>query len=221
MSHTSQDTAATLAPLQCPETVAGTKPHGRRLQLQEAVRDATERTEFESFVSAAFARKHAATVRSFMPTLLGFRDPDGKLRGVAGLRPAAVEQLFLEQYLDAPIETAIATASGLDIRREEIVEIGNLAGGSCRTAMRIVAQLPAYLMSRDFRWIAFTATSAVRQILLGFGAPLLELARADASRVAGGDDAWGTYYQSDPRVFVGHLPDSWRIAAFQHGDRDH
>jgi hypothetical protein len=207
--------------MQCSQTSVGPKPQGRHLRLQEAPRGAAERPELESFVGEAFERKHAATVRSFMPTLLGFRDPVGCLRGVVGLRPAGAERLFLEQYLDTPIERAIATASGLDIRREEIVEVGNLAGGNCRTVMRMVAQLPAYLLSRDFRWIAFTATSAVRQILLGLGAPLVELVRADGARVAAGDDAWGSYYQSDPRVLVGYLPDSWRIAAFQHGDRDH
>jgi hypothetical protein len=221
LSQTTENEAASTAPSHCAGGAIGPQQHRRYLQLQETTRDAAQRQELESFVRAAFSRKHAATVRSFMPTLLGFRDPAGRLRGVTGLRSAGAERLFLEQYLDTPIERAIAASGDLDVRREEIVEVGNLAGGSCRTAMRMVAQLPAYLLSRDFRWIAFTATSALREILLGFGAPLVELARADGARVADGDDAWGSYYQSDPRVFVGHLPDSRRIAAFQDGDRDH
>jgi hypothetical protein len=221
LNHDSDKVMATPAAMPCAPATMDPASHGRYLQLQETARDCAGRAELESFVSAAFARKHRATIRSFMPTLLGFRDPAGRLRGVAGLRPAGTEPLYLEQYLDAPIEDAITAASGKTVHREEIVEIGNLAGGSCRTAMRIVAQLPAHLMSRDFRWIAFTATSAVRQILLGFGAPLLELARADEARVIGGDDAWGSYYQSDPRVFAGYLPESWRIAAFQRGGHDH
>ena len=222
MSHPS-DNAAEI-PIGTPGTepgVARGNARGRYLTLQEAVRGAEERGELESFVGAAFQRKHAATVLSFMPTLLAFRDPAGRLRGVTGLRAAGAESLFLEQYLDVPIESAIAATNGLSVRREEIVEVGNLAGANCRTAVRMVAQLPRYLLSRDFRYIAFTATSAVRRILLGFGAPLFELARADGARVTGGADAWGSYYQADPRVFVGHLPDSWRIAAFDHGDRDH
>jgi hypothetical protein len=197
------------------------KAHGRNPPLQETPRGAAQRPELESFVSSAFARKHGARVRSFMPTLLGLRDPHGRLRGVVGLREAGIEPLYLEQYLDAPIEESISAASGRRVRRHEIVEIGNLAGGNCRAAMRMVAQLPAYLLSRNFSWIAFTATSAVRQILLGFDAPLLELARADEARVTGGGDAWGSYYRADPRVFAGYLPDSWRIAAFQHEDHDH
>ena len=52
--------------------------------------------------------------------------------------------------------------------------------------MRMVALLPSHLLARDYQWIVFTATSAVRGILLGFGAPLVELARADGARVASG-----------------------------------
>ncbi|KAA1414774.1 thermostable hemolysin, partial [Nocardioides antri] len=69
--------------------------------------------------------------------------------------------------------------------RHQVVEVGNLAGVNCRAAMRMVAALPAYLLARDYRWIVFTATSAVRGILQGFDAPLVELARADGSRVSG------------------------------------
>jgi hypothetical protein len=222
LNYTSESAAESLTsiPGAAPE-VDARHSCGRYLTLQEAVRGVDERGELESFVGAAFERKHAAIVRSFMPTLLAFRDPVGRLRGVTGLRAAGAERLFLEQYLDIPIESAIAASSGLHVRREEIVEVGNLAGANCRTAVRMVAQLPRYLLSRDFRWIVFTATSAVRKILLGFGAPLFELARADGTRVTGGDDAWGSYYQADPRVFVGHLPDSGRIAAFDQGDRGH
>ena len=41
------------------------------------------------------------------------------------------------------------------------------------------------------------------------------------ARVAGGRDDWGTYYETDPRVFAGFLPDSRRIAGFAPDGRDH
>ena len=112
------------------------------------------------------------------------------------------------------MEAAIATATGQPVRRHEVVEVGNLAGAICRAAMRMVAALPAYLMAREYRWIVFTATSAVRGILAGFGAPLVELARADAARVAQGPDRWGRYYERDPRVLAGYLPNSRSIPGF-------
>ena len=194
---------------------------GPALRLAEARADAPERAELEAFVRNAFARKHDASVTSFMPTLLSFRDAGGGLRGVIGLRSAAPKPLYLEQYLEQPVEAAIATATGQSVQRHQVVEVGNLAGMNCRAAMRMVAALPAYLLARDYRWIVFTATSAVRGILQGFDAPLVELARADGARVANSPDRWGRYYESDPRVLAGYLPDSRWIPGFNPGLQTH
>jgi hypothetical protein len=194
--------------------VNGRRPLGSLLQLGVAGTDSPDRAELEAFVGAAFKRGHDATVTSFMPTLLSFRDRAGDLRGVVGLRGASPQPLYLEQYLDRPVERAIAATTGHPVRREQVVEVGNLAGANCRAAMRMVALLPGYLLSRDYRWIVFTATSTVRGILEGFGAPLVELARADGARVAGSPDRWGRYYEKDPRVLAGYLPTSLRIPGF-------
>lgn len=198
----------------------GRRPLGSLLHLGVAGTDAPDRAELEAFVGAAFKRGHDATVTSFMPTLLSFRDHGGDLRGVVGLRGAAPQPLYLEQYLEQPVEAAIASATGHTVRREQVVEVGNLAGTNCRTAMRMVALLPGYLLSRDYRWIVFTATSTVRGILEGFGAPLVELARADGARVAGSPDRWGRYYEKDPRVLAGHLPASRWIPGFNGATHD-
>jgi hypothetical protein len=201
-------------------TTHGRRQFGRSLQLSEAAAHAPERAELEAFVREAFHRKHDATVASFMPTLLSFRDGSGDLRGVIGLREAAPSALYLEQYLQQPVEVAIAEATGRRVQRRQVVEVGNLAGRNCRAAMRMVATLPTYLLSRDYQWIVFTATSAVRGILQGFGAPLVELAPADASRVTGGPDQWGSYYQNDPRVLAGYLPASRWVPGFRAGAHD-
>ncbi len=163
---------------------------GRTLRLVEARAGAPQRAELEAFVARAFERRHDARVQSFMPTLLSFRDASGALRGVIGLR------------------------TGRPVDRRQVVEVGNLAGANCRTAMRMVAALPAYLLAQEYEWIVFTATNAVRGILQGFRAPLAELARADASRVASAPDHWGRYYDTDPRVLAGYLPASRRIPGF-------
>ena len=182
--------------------------------------NAPDRAELEAFVGAAFKRGHDATVASFMPTLLSFRGPTGDLRGVIGLRAAAPQALYLEQYLEQPVEAAISAATGQPVQRTQVVEVGNLAGANCRAAMRMVAQLPGYLLSRDYCWIVFTATRTVRGILESLGAPLVELARADGARVAASPDRWGRYYEQDPRVLAGFLPASRRIPGFNRPARD-
>jgi hypothetical protein len=139
---------------------------------------------------------------------------------VAGVRGAHEGRLYLEQYLDRPIEQSLATAvaaRGIDrVGRHEIAEVGNLAGASCRAAMRMVAHIPAYLTGERYSWIVFTATSAVRQVLAGFGAPLVELARAECASVRDSRDEWGRYYETDPRVCAGYLRDAERLAGFAH-----
>jgi hypothetical protein len=203
------------------ERPACRRPLGVSLRMATAEIGSLERAEIESFVGDAFVRKHDATVTSFMPTLLSFRDMAGSLRGAVGLRNAGDHPLYLEQYLDRPVELAIASAMGCPTGRRQVVEVGNLAGANCRAAVRMVALLPAYLLAHDYQWIVFTATSAVREILLGFGAPLVELARAESTRVALGSDQWGSYYETDPRVFAGFLPDSRNIRGFSTIGHDH
>jgi hypothetical protein len=207
-------TASTSTPAAPRERPGCCRPLGRTLQLATVEANSLERSELEAFVGDAFARNHGAQVTSFMPTLLSFRDPVGTLRGAVGMRHAGEHLLYLEQYLDQPVDSAIASATGEPVHRRQVVEVGNLASVNCRTAVRMIAQLPAHLLSREFQWIVFTATSVVREILLGFGAPLVELARAERARVALGSDRWGSYYETDPRVFAGFLPGSRNIRGF-------
>ena len=116
----------------------------RRFRLMERTHDEPGRERLEQFVAETFAQAHGATVHAFMPSMLGLEDGGGRLRCVLGLRGAESGELFLERYLDRPIEESIAQAAGLDsaIPRGTIVEVGNLAGRGCRAAMHLVARLP-------------------------------------------------------------------------------
>jgi len=165
------------------------------------------RNEIEHLVRMRFAEEHGARVCSFMPTMFAMRNAAGRLCSVAGFRSAAREPLFLEQYLSEPIEQALAGVSQRRVERCEIVEVGNLAGISCRSAVRLVLHLPHLLLSRGHKWIVFTATGAVRQLLASYAAPLIELAPADVSRIGRSQDHWGSYYERDPRVMAGYLED--------------
>lgn len=141
-----------------------------------------------------------------MPTLLALEGHSGRVCGVVGFRQAAAEPLFLERYLQRPVETALAEYAGEAVRRSEIVEVGNLASLSCRAACHLVAALPRVLLADGNRWIVFTATTAVRGMLARFRAPVIELARATRDRLDEGEE-WGRYYDNDPRVVAGYLQD--------------
>jgi hypothetical protein len=166
-----------------------------------------DREELEAFVQNAFQRKHGASVRTFLPQLVGLRDPAGTLIGVAGYRGAASGALYLEQYLPQPIERLIAAREpGWHTQRADVAEIGNFACRDCATAMTMVAILADFLTSQGHRWVVFTGTRTVRGIMRHLGIPLAELARADKSRVVVTSDDWGEYYATDPRVMLGYVP---------------
>lgn len=167
------------------------------------------RAEVERYVRRAFRRVHCASVCSLPTTLLTLRGRDGQLSAVVGCRAAGAERLYLERYLDVPIETALAMRLGLaSVPRASIVEIGSLACSGSLAAQRLLRRLPPWLRAQGYAWAVFTATRRVRELLRIFDAPLLELCRASAERVAGSGDDWGHYYQSDPRVLAGFLPDA-------------
>jgi hypothetical protein len=157
-------------------------------------------------VQRAFALKHDASIRSFMPTLYALQGRDDRVCGVAGVRSAATEPLFLERYLSRPIESTLARRVGQQVTREQIVEVGNLSSLSCRAAFHLVALLPRLLIDRGHSWVVFTATDAVRGILNRFNAPVIELSDATQDKVADLGDEWGRYYECDPRVMAAWLP---------------
>jgi hypothetical protein len=195
-----------------------TAPSPRAYELHERAAGEPGRAAIEQFIADRFSSVHRARVCSFMPSLVGLTDRAGALRCALGYRPAADDSLFLEQYLDSPIEQSIRAAAATHgpargpINRQGIVEVGNLAGRGCRMAMYLVAQLPRFLLDRGYSWITFTATQRVRDILQTFDAPLIDLGPADPARLQRRGDDWGDYYQSEPRVMAGWLPHGLRHA---------
>lgn len=195
---------------------AGAPTAHRTYRIEETRVGDPGRDGIERFVAERFAAVHGARVGRFMPALLGLQDWRGTLRCALGYRPAAGEALFLEQYLDQPIELAIRDACRGDavpapVERQRIVEVGHLAGRGCRAALHLVAQLPRFLVARGYDWITFTATLRVREVLATFDAPLLDLGPADPARLRLRDDDWGRYYDTQPRVMAGWLPHGLRF----------
>jgi hypothetical protein len=176
-------------------------------------RGAPGRGAAEQFVREGFFRTHQACVQSFLPTLLALSDADGNISGVVGCRFAAHEPLFLERYLEAPIEEVLAHQTGARVSRDFLVEVGNLSCRNSRFAQHLIATLPRYLLGRGCTWVAFTATSSIRRILRHAGARTVVLARAEATKVAGSGEEWGRYYDNDPRVMAGYLPSARRNPA--------
>jgi hypothetical protein len=169
------------------------------------------RAEAEAYVRARFHKTHGAQVVTFMPTFLLMQNAGGCIEAVLGFQRAEDSPLYLERYLDRPIEQMIASRTGARVRRSRIVEIGNFAATDSRAAGTFMSFLAPHFLACDATWIAFTATSSIRKILASLGAGCTDLGAADASLAANGPDQWGRYYSHAPRVMAGYLPLARRI----------
>lgn len=176
-----------------------------RAHLEPVHRAHPARAGFESFIAACFGRAYGAHVTHFLPHLLGVRDGLARWQAAAGYAAAGVQTLFLEQYLDQPIERAISTALGRPIARPGIVEVGNLAAISAGMGRAIIPQLARHLHRLGYIWVVFTATRALRNSFHRLGLRPLALTRADPARLPDGGASWGTYYDQDPVVMAGKI----------------
>ncbi|MDR2219029.1 MAG: thermostable hemolysin [Methylobacillus sp.] len=165
--------------------------------------DAPDRAELEQFIRDVFQHSYGASIRHFMPQLMSLRDSSGKLLAVCGLRHAGDATLFLETYLDAPIETLIAQRVAQDVARADIVEVGNLAVAKPGIAPRLFASLNRHLHSTGGEWVVFTAVPMLRNSFMRLNMPLEVLAEAGLDRIAPHERAeWGRYYDGKPQVMT-------------------
>ena len=164
-----------------------------------------ERRAFEQFIAERFSRAYGARLTHFLPHLLGVMDGLARWQAAAGYAAAGAQTLFLEQYLDRPIEQALGAAVGRPIARGSIVEVGNLAAISAGMARALIPQLARHLHRMGYRWVAFTATRALRNSFLRLGLKPLPIAAADRARLADRGVSWGSYYDQDPVVMAGKI----------------
>jgi hypothetical protein len=162
------------------------------------------RAAVEAYITRRFARCHGARVASFLPHLLSVEQAGGCV-GALGLGAAGGVPLFLEQYLDAPVEAAVASAMRQPVERAQVVEIGNLATSSRRAGQVLITLLIEALRGAGFRWLVFTATRQVRALVQDLGFALDTLAAAEPARLGGASAAWGRYYETEPWVMAGDL----------------
>ncbi len=168
--------------------------------------DAPNRQEAETFIKRIFNEAHGANVKYFMPQMLCLRDPQKHLLAVSGMRSAKQDVLFLERYLNAPIEKVIAQHAKTEVKRHQIVEIGNLAVERPSFTRLLMAALSAHLYSTDTEWIVFSALPVVRNAVAKTNHEMFVLADATLEKIAPEDRAdWGSYYDHHPQVIAVRL----------------
>lgn len=165
----------------------------------------SQRAAIERFIAERFRSVYGARVNHFCAHLLGLRDAAGRWHAAAGYTPAASGALFLEHYLERPIEDVLSEAVGQPVPRARIVEVGNLASVPPGFARSFVPALGRYLLERDYGWVVFTATREVRALLRRLCFKAYALALATPAHLPDRGVSWGSYYAHKPSVMAGRI----------------
>ena len=170
--------------------------------------NAPQRGELEDFIHARYTAIYQANIEHFLPFLLAtWQGP--LLQGALGLRPGASGAFFVENYLDINIEDVVAHQQGEFVPRAQIIETGNLAGSRGSSQLLFVL-LTEVLYKAGFRWITFTATPMVINILHRLGFAPQVVCEADVSRLGEHAKDWGTYYDNKPSVVIGNIEQAYK-----------
>ena len=159
----------------------------------------------KEFVKAEFLKRHNAHITEFIPSLVSIINREKKVRAVVGYRTADSGTLFLEQYLDQPLDTYISEHCGFKVPRDQIIEVGNLTCAANGYARLAIIRLTEMLHESGFRWVGFTATQGLYNSFLRLGLTPHTIAPADISRLYSSNNDWGTYYDNSPQVMFGSI----------------
>ncbi len=165
--------------------------------------DAADRAEVERFIADIFFQVCGAKVHFFLPTLMSLRDLDGKLIAACGIRNAGAERLYLENYMDKPVEQVLSERLGSTVLRSDIVEIGNYSVAELGISRKLSAAIFDQLHATSKQWAVFTAVQLVRNALLKLDIVPEILCDADIKHLPPAEQSeWGSYYEQNPQVMA-------------------
>ena len=167
-----------------------------------------QRKTVEAFIAQRFLAMHGAQITVFMPQLLVLFDDQGAVQAAVGMRDAGCERLFLEYYLDHPVEQVIAERAAppeVTVARDRVVEIGNLASINRHASRRLFKLLARRLSVENYQWAVFTGCSSLQRMFATIGIETINLGRALQSRLPGDQQTWGGYYEDNPQVVAGRV----------------
>lgn len=176
----------------------------RLFTLQECGQE--QQLRAERFIHDCFQSAYGADVTHFMPRLFELQTRRGEVVAAFGVRSASAEPLFLEHYLDQPVEQVLEQKLGKPLQRDKIVEVGNLAAIYPGAARWLIVALTIKLYQSGFEWVVFTGTQELRNGFRRLGLHPVMLGPADIARLPEDERlAWGSYYDNQPMVMAGNI----------------
>jgi hypothetical protein len=154
----------------------------------------------ETFIRNIYAAEYGAQLQTFPSRIFALLNEREEIVCAAGVRLQA-DGFFSERYLDWPIEQALGAASKRAIARGEIFEVTTFASRAPRSTVGFIESVGRFGEANGFLWSFFTLTRRLHRLVERLGHPLTHLADADRRRIPG-HERWGTYYDSEPKVFA-------------------
>lgn len=173
-------------------------------QFELLLKSSPARAQLESFIADKYQRVYHAELQEFLPLIISISQAETPV-GAFGLRPGHYRPMFLEQYLDSPVEHQVAAISRQPVDRSSLVEVGNLVVSRNGFGPLLLVSLAMSLAKAGFEWMVFTVTEQVERLIRRLGFSPHYLVFADPDRLTEDKASWGTYYANNPRVMVGSL----------------
>jgi len=162
----------------------------------------------EHLIRNQFWQMHHARLSGFLPELFALTDRFHQPCAAVGIKHVEQRDIFLEQYLDSPVDALIGSVAGRRVERNSIAEVGNLAARNAGGGRKLIAFLVCYFAQMGVEWAVCTGTSAVRALLHRSGIEYSQIASADPDRLGDSKHQWGTYYKHNPCVLAVNIADA-------------
>jgi len=168
----------------------------------------------QKLITSRYAAAHGAVPSFDYPHFCVVGSTPSAPAAALGFRLANEGRLFLETYLDQPVDHLLSERFGRPIGRDHIVEIGAHASEKSHATIALWAQTARHLDGQAEFAVA-VITAPLRAMFDRLGIAITELAAADPARLPCGGKDWGRYYATTPMVCAGLIaPARQRLAAF-------
>ncbi|MFT7533731.1 MAG: hypothetical protein ACI9FD_004773 [Gammaproteobacteria bacterium] len=161
-----------------------------------------------AFIRESYQANYGAELNSFLPWIVACQRLDDNIEMAFGLNPANDGDLFLEVYLDQPVENLLSRATGTSIKRNSIVEIGNLAFSNNTNLVSNLKDIARYCLGNGFEYVICTASRLLRLIFSRAYLQPIFLGDAHYQNLRDNPSHWGDYYRFTPKVLAGNLRQS-------------